>query len=109
MIDIIFGVIIGCLFCLFVIIYICCFLSPIFIFYMSLKLNKLTKFGVLIYFNLIFVCLNTYLPLFNEKIFENVELSFQIICGISYLIFLIVLVIPEKYSPKIYIEDKAEK
>lgn len=109
MIDIIrlvIGILIGIFFGLF-------FLSPLFVFCMSLNFNKLTKFGVLIYFNFIFVSLLTYLPLlFNEKIFENVGLGFQIICGISYLILIVFVVInfiPEKYSPKIYIKEKAEK
>lgn len=105
MIDIIFSVIIS----LIGIIYIFGLLSPLFIIYMSLKFNKLTKFGVLIYFSSIFVCLWTYLPLFNEKIVESAGILFEIICGISYLIFIVFLALPEKYSPKIYIEEKAGK
>ena len=81
------------------------FLSPLFIFKMTLKFNELTKFGVLLYFSLIFVCLCTYLHLFNEKIFENVGLCFEIICGVSYLICIVFIVFPVK----IYIEEKSRK
>lgn len=83
------------------------FLTPLFIGWMTLKFNKLTKFGILMYFSLIFISLWNYLPLFNEKIVESAGIWFEIICGISYLIFIVFIVLPEKYSPKIYIEEKA--
>lgn len=92
------------IFSLFIVIYVLGFLSPCLIFKMTLNFNELTKYGVLLYFSLIFVCLWTYLPLFNEKIFENVGLCFEIICGVSYLIFIVFTFFPVK----IYIEEKSE-
>ena len=95
---------------LFLIVYGIGFLTPLFICYMTLKFNKLTKIGILIYFSLIFVCLWNYLPIFNEKIVESAGLWFEIICGISYLIFIVFLVLPDAKQPKIYIdEEKAGK
>ena len=82
------------------------YLTPLFVFYMTLKFNKLTKFGILMYFSLIFVSLWNYLPLFNEKIVESAGIWFEIICGISYLIFIIFLVIPNSKQPKIYIDKE---
>lgn len=85
------------------------FISPLFVFYATLKFNKLTKFGILMYFSLIFVGLWNYLPLFNENIVESAGIWFEIICGISYLIFIVFLVLPDAKQPKIYIdEEKAE-
>ena len=82
------------------------FLTPWFVFKMTLNFNKLTKFGILVYFSTIFVCLWTYLHLFNEKIVESAGHWFEIICGISYLIFIAVLVLPDTKHPKIYIEEE---
>lgn len=85
------------------------YLTPLFVFKMTLNFNKLTKFGILVYFSTIFVCLWNYLPIFNEKIVESAGQWFEIICGISYLIFIVFLVLPDAKQPKIYIdEEKAE-